>query len=71
MNKEIKFKVDSLKFIVVLLLSFAIRLSPLYAQGVIDEVIWVVGDEAILRSEVEEERVHNTRGKPSTAIPIV
>lgn len=27
------------------------------AQGVIDEVIWVVGDEAILRSEVEEERM--------------
>ena len=29
----------------------------LSAQGVIDEVIWVVGDEAILRSEVEEERL--------------
>ena len=28
-----------------------------FAQGVIDEVIWVVGDEAILRSEVEEERL--------------
>lgn len=27
------------------------------AGGVIDEVIWVVGDEAILRSEVEEERL--------------
>ena len=27
------------------------------AQNVIDEVIWVVGDEAILRSEVEEERL--------------
>ena len=27
------------------------------AQSVIDEVIWVVGDEAILRSEVEEERL--------------
>jgi Parvulin-like peptidyl-prolyl isomerase len=26
-------------------------------SGVIDEVIWVVGDEAILRSEVEEERL--------------
>ena len=30
---------------------------PMLAQGVIDEVIWVVGDEAILRSEVEEERL--------------
>ena len=27
------------------------------AESVIDEVIWVVGDEAILRSEVEEERL--------------
>jgi len=27
------------------------------SRGVIDEVIWVVGDEAILRSEVEEERL--------------
>ena len=25
-------------------------------DNVIDEVIWVVGDEAILRSEVEQER---------------
>ncbi len=33
--------------------------STAHAQsaGVIDEVIWVVGDEAILRSEVEEERL--------------
>ena len=28
-----------------------------YADQVIDEVIWIVGDEAILRSEVEEERL--------------
>ncbi|MCQ2345987.1 MAG: peptidylprolyl isomerase [Paludibacteraceae bacterium] len=27
------------------------------ADNVIDEVIWIVGDEAILRSEVEEERM--------------
>jgi peptidyl-prolyl cis-trans isomerase SurA len=27
------------------------------SKGVIDEIIWVVGDEAILRSEVEEERL--------------
>jgi len=30
---------------------------PVTADNVIDEVIWVVGDEAILRSEVEEERL--------------
>ena len=27
------------------------------SKGVIDEVVWIVGDEAILRSEVEEERL--------------
>lgn len=32
-------------------------LSALAKDNVIDEVIWVVGDEAILRSEVEEERL--------------
>ena len=31
---------------------------PCMAQdNIIDEVIWIVGDEAILRSEVEEERL--------------
>ena len=30
---------------------------PLCADNVIDEVVWVVGDEPILRSEVEEERL--------------
>lgn len=39
-------------FILLLLMSLMVQ-----AQGVIDEVIWVVGDEAILRSEVEEERL--------------
>ena len=39
---------------ILLSLLFSLSLS---AQGVIDEVIWVVGDEAILRSEVEEERL--------------
>ena len=45
------------------------------AQGVIDEVIWVVGDEAILRSEVEEERLRaqyegqQIQGDPYCVIP--
>ncbi|MBO5618527.1 MAG: peptidylprolyl isomerase [Paludibacteraceae bacterium] len=43
------------KFSIIALLSLS--LAAVYAQGVIDEVIWVVGDEAILRSEVEEERL--------------
>ena len=46
-----------------------------HAQGVIDEVIWVVGDEAILRSEVEEERLRaqyegqQIKGDPYCVIP--
>ena len=40
------------------------------AQGVIDEVIWVVGDEAILRSEVEEERLRaQYEGQPINGDP--
>ena len=40
------------------------------AQGAIDEVIWVVGDEAILRSEVEEERIRaQYEGQPIPGDP--
>ncbi len=38
-------------------LLFLLMLSPLRADNVIDQVIWVVGDEPILLSEVEEERL--------------
>lgn len=44
----------------LLIIFCLVALAPsLSAQnaGVIDEVIWIVGDEAILRSEVEEERL--------------
>ena len=56
--------------ILFLLASLIVR-----AQGVIDEVIWVVGDEAILRSEVEEERLRaqyegqQIKGDPYCVIP--
>ncbi len=40
----------------IFFLGVALSLSA-YADQIIDEVIWVVGDEAILRSEVEEERL--------------
>ncbi|MBQ8939112.1 MAG: peptidylprolyl isomerase [Paludibacteraceae bacterium] len=56
--------------IVMLFVALAVR-----AQGVIDEVIWVVGDEAILRSEVEEERLRaqyegqQIKGDPYCVIP--
>lgn len=49
---------------------------PMWGQdNVIDEVVWVVGDEAILKSEVEEMRldaVYNGRqfdGDPYCVIP--
>ena len=39
-------------------------------NNIIDEVIWVVGDEAILRSEVEEERMRaQYEGQPITGDP--
>ena len=50
-----------------LFLSAALALN---AQGIIDEVIWVVGDEAILRSEVEEERLRaQYEGQPINGDP--
>ena len=45
------------------------------AQSVVDEVIWVVGDEAILKSEVEVTRIQAAlegmrwNGDPDCAIP--
>ncbi|MCQ2341005.1 MAG: peptidylprolyl isomerase [Paludibacteraceae bacterium] len=45
------------------------------ADNIIDEVIWIVGDEAILRSEVEEERLRaqyegqSLNGDPYCVIP--
>ena len=44
-------------------------------NNIIDEVIWIVGDEAILRSEVEEERLRaeyegqELKGDPYCIIP--
>jgi peptidyl-prolyl cis-trans isomerase SurA len=32
--------------------------SMLAQENIIDEIVWVIGDEAILRSDVEEQRVH-------------
>ena len=40
-----------------ILLFFFLMSVLLYADNVIDQVIWVVGDEPILLSEVEEERL--------------
>ncbi len=45
------------KTLLIALGSCLITLGSIKADNVIDEVIWIVGDEAILRSEVEEERL--------------
>jgi len=45
-------------------------LSLLAQDNVIDEVVWVVGDEAILRSEIEEERMRaQYEGQPIAGDP--
>ena len=45
------------KFVVLCALALMAG-SAVYGQdNVIDEVVWVVGDEAILKSEVEEARM--------------
>ena len=49
--------------------------SPAGAQSVVDEVVWVVGDEPILRSDIEQMRLQAAqegirfKGNPDCAIP--
>ena len=63
------------KFVVLCALALMTG-SAVYGQdNVIDEVVWVVGDEAILKSEVEEARMsalyegHKFDGDPYCVIP--
>ena len=44
-------------FTLVLSLMAALQVAAQETDNIIDEIIWVVGDEAILRSEVENERM--------------
>lgn len=55
---------------------FSLMALNLYAQNnIIDEIVWIVGDEAILKSEVEEQRIrsqyegHIIEGDPYCVIP--
>lgn len=52
-------RIDEMNRLIVVAFLFCVMwIQTLYAQdNVIDEVVWVVGDEAILKSEVEEERL--------------
>lgn len=52
MKKFVNFKV------LVLLILLCNQVKVYAQENVIDEVVWVVGDEAILKSDVEEERLN-------------
>ena len=66
--------VDHIKrFMAFVLLVMGAQMSS-FAQSpgnVVDEVVWVVGDEAILRSDVEKVRTQMSRvtGNPYCVIP--
>lgn len=59
----------------ILLLILVNLLSFLQAEKIIDGVVWIVGDQAILRSEVEQERIRaqyqgtKIEGNPYCRIP--
>ena len=61
--------------VVTTLVTFHLSLFTLNAQNVVDEVVWVVGDEAILRSDIEVTRIQAAmegmrwEGDPDCAIP--
>ena len=66
------------KFILPLMLILLKSITPAQAQtqtNIIDEVIWIIGDEAILRSEVEEQKAYmqykgqTIEGDPNCVIP--
>lgn len=60
-------------FLMLILTLFSVQLKS--QTNIIDEVIWIVGDEAILRSEVEEQRIRAQyegtpiQGDPYCVIP--
>ena len=58
------------KVYALMLMLFAV--VSVYGQdNVIDEVVWVVGDEAILKSDVENERLNAQYAASLTVIRIV
>ncbi len=63
---------------IILSLLFLLSIAPikmLAQKNIVDEVIWVVGDESILRSEVEEQKLRSQyegtpiQGDPYCVIP--
>ena len=62
---------QSIKIAFALLLLLGAQMSLFAQNNVVDEVIWVVGDEAILRSDVEAARLTGgpVKGDPYCVIP--
>ena len=50
-------KFINFRFVVILVLAMIANVETYAQDNVIDEVVWVVGDEAILKSDVEEARL--------------
>lgn len=46
------------KYLSVLWLTCCVCLSAMAQENVIDEIVWVVGDDAILRSDIETQRLY-------------
>ena len=64
-------KFVNFRFIVTLVLAVFANVVTYAQDNVIDEVVWVVGDEAILKSDVEEARMPCTMDADLKAILIV
>lgn len=68
-------KFVNFKFVVLFALTLAASVATYGQDNVIDEVVWVVGDEAILKSDVEEARLASLQegrkfdGDPYCVIP--
>ena len=68
-------KFVNFRFVVTLVLAVFANVATYAQDNVVDEVVWVVGDEAILKSDVEEARMdalYNGRrfeGDPYCVIP--
>ena len=50
-------KFVNFRFVVTLVLAVFANVVTYAQDNVVDEVVWVVGDEAILKSDVEEARM--------------
>jgi peptidyl-prolyl cis-trans isomerase SurA len=66
----------STKHILMMVLACCLSFENMHAQSnIIDEIIWIVGDESILKSEVEEQRIRaqyegvSIEGDPYCVIP--